>query len=426
MPRSRAWCGCARPARRRRPASTPGSTPIVAEPALRSRPTTRTPCRSMSVTTTSISPSPSRSPTAGAPTPNAPRCGGMRGRAGGGRPVVPPRAGVAVRAGSPAARDRPGPRKAWIAPSSVASDQLVPAVPVQVDERRGSSAGAGHAVGEPDDQVGVVVHEDLLLHLAVQPVAGAAVRGDDHSQPDGEALLVGPARGRVDRRARAAAGQRGRRSSRGRAWRAGREVGWRSPVRLADDPPRVGGRVQRAAGARAPTRPGSRRTSARAAATVPVTATVPVAGSTSNHGRSVDHRLGRDAPVAHRLQHLVDVDAAVAEGRVPALAWSGSGRCRAAASRSACRSCWPGRPRWASRSRCRRRSARTICITSLAVSTFDPGAPWERRVRGRRPARGRSSRAGRPSRPTGRSPPTSTTPDGHRRRTCGRRSSCSR
>ena len=56
--------------------------------------------------------------------------------------------------------------------------------------------------GKPVDEVGIVVHEDLLLHLAGEPVAGAAVGGDDHAEPHREALLVGPVLvGRVDRRA---------------------------------------------------------------------------------------------------------------------------------------------------------------------------------------------------------------------------------
>ena len=118
-PRSRAWCGCARPARRRRPGRTPGRRP--SSPAgLRWRPTTRTPCRSCR---------PRRSPARrrrrgrrrpARPTPNAPRWGGMEAaRAAGDRWF---HHGLeSPWSGKPASSDRPGPRKAWIAPSSVAS-----------------------------------------------------------------------------------------------------------------------------------------------------------------------------------------------------------------------------------------------------------------------------------------------------------------
>ena len=48
--------------------------------------------------------------------------------------------------------------------------------------------------GQPAAEVGVVVHEDLLLHLAAEAVAAAAVGGDDDAQADREPLLVGPVR----------------------------------------------------------------------------------------------------------------------------------------------------------------------------------------------------------------------------------------
>ena len=103
---------------------------------LRWRPTTRTPCRSMSVATTSI--------VAVAVEIADRRRADAEGTAVrvGWRPLAA--AGEPVghhgrrrrRTGKPASSDRPGPRKAWIAPSSVAEQQLVPAVAVEVDERR--------------------------------------------------------------------------------------------------------------------------------------------------------------------------------------------------------------------------------------------------------------------------------------------------
>ena len=268
------------------------------------------------------------------------------------------------------------------------------------------------------------MHEDLLLHLTVQPVAGTAVGGDDDPEADREALLVGPARRRIDRRALAAARAGRPRCGPGRAWRgcpSGVGAGRCGGPRPATGRWRGGA----AAGGRAPTRPGSRTRWPAAAATRPVTATVPVTGSTSNHvGPSIiasgGMRRSRD-----RLQHLVGVDAAVAEGARPSPASSGSARCRAAATRSACRSCWPGRRRSAWRSRRRRRwparsaSPRWRSARSCPAARGSDG--WRRHALLAGVA---LEQADHPGRLAGglRRARSSRAP----RRTCGRRSSCSR
>ncbi len=88
-------------------------------------------------------------------------------------------------------------------------DQLVGRGGVEVGEHGLRGRDPRLEAREAVDEVRIVVHEDALLGDAVQPVAGAAMGGDDHPQPHGEALLVGPARGRGEGCAGRTVGERG-------------------------------------------------------------------------------------------------------------------------------------------------------------------------------------------------------------------------
>ena len=89
-------------------------------------------------------------------------------------------------------------------------DELVALLSVEVGERRAGGRRAGDRARVAGHQLGIVVDEHLLLVLTGQPVAAAAVRGDDDcGGAPSEALLVGPPVRRVDGRAGAVVGQRG-------------------------------------------------------------------------------------------------------------------------------------------------------------------------------------------------------------------------
>ena len=258
--------------------------------------------------------------------------------------------------------------------------------------------------GKPAHEIRVVVHEDLLLRLADEPVGGAALGRHHDADPHAELLLVGAAGRRVGRRSVPAA-ERGRDGSRGRASARCPSVG---AVRCSPSATtcHVSTPGASAAADPAPTRPGTSTPARAGRRRARARCTVPVVGQTENQRGRREVGLGRDLAVAHRLHQLVRVEAAVAVRGVPA-------RRRRVPHRRAGEEVVRGVDRVrASRSRCRRRcrarAARISFVVSVRLTwraslTTSPMIPDE--------MPGGLRRARRWTGPTG---------------ACARRSSCSR
>ena len=278
--------------------------------------------------------------------------GGMRRRPGGGGAVAT-RGSSRRAAGSRAARTGPGPgrrgsrRRRWRAAARRGRRRRRRRTTGSTCRRRGSRWGSRPT------RSGSSCTKTCFCISPVRPSPGPPWAVTTTRRRTAKRSSSGRPGGRVDRRALAAAGQRRGDLARSRvASRPDRRLAQPGPAR--GDPPRVGGRVQRRLEARRPLDPVvvGRRPGRRRPCPSPRPCPWPAARRTT---RAVDHRLGRDAPVAHRLQHLVGVDAAVAEGGVPARRGRVADRVEQRDAGRACRSCWPGRRRWAWRSRCRRR-----------------------------------------------------------------------
>ena len=198
-------------------------------------------------------PSPSRSVITGAPTPMALRTGGMPS-ARRGPALHPPRRAVgahreARRLGEVGTED--------VDATVVGREHhLLAAARLEVGEHRARGARAPDPPRQPGDEVGSSCTKTCFWLTPSSPSVGPSVGGDDDADADGEALLVGAAGGRVDRRARRAAErggdrrevERGERPSLGPA--AGRCL-------RRDHVPRRRHRGGPAAADRSPTRPGT-------------------------------------------------------------------------------------------------------------------------------------------------------------------------